>query len=166
MEQALIYPTSANPPTLGHADILKRMSQKFDRVYWVAATNPNKKLLFPLQERLAMMQDYVEHFAMQKVTVDHHDGAIIRYAIAKQASFLLRGLRNTSDFQFEFDLASGNRGIDQTIETICVFANPVFSSISSALVRELAILGENFGPYVIPSVERRILDFLQTYTPE
>jgi len=155
----LVYPTSSNPPTIGHADILRRAAEKFDCVYWVAAVNPFKSYLFPLAERMAMMLEYIEHYQLKNVVLDHHEGVMMRYAKSKGAAFLLRGLRNATDFQFEFDMASGNRGIEEKIETLCIFADPVLSCLSSAMVRELAVLGENFGRYVIPSVEKRIQDF-------
>lgn len=155
-EKIIIYPTSANPPTWGHADIMSRASGKFDKVYWVAAKNPYKGLAFSVEERLGMMQAYVDHYQLKNVLVDAFEGAVIRFAEEKGAQFLLRGLRNTTDFQAELELAAGNRGIDKNIETVCLFAKPHFATISSSLIRELASLGERIDQYVLPSIQEKI----------
>jgi pantetheine-phosphate adenylyltransferase len=78
------------------------------------------------------------------------------------AQFLLRGLRNTTDFQMELELAAGNRGIDKTIETLCLFAKPHYATISSTLVRELALLGEKIDQYVLPSLVPYIVQRLKS----
>lgn len=155
-ESIIVYPTSANPPTWGHADIMSRAAKRFDKLYWLAAKNPKKELEIPLQDRLIMMQEYVDYFKLTNVIVDHFEGAVIRYAEEKGADFLLRGLRNTSDFHLELELASGNRGINKNIETVCMFAKPHFATISSSLIRELATLKERIDQYVLPSVADRI----------
>jgi pantetheine-phosphate adenylyltransferase len=160
-EKIIVYPTSANPPTWGHADILQRAAGHFDKVYWVAGKNIKKSYTFSVSERLTMMQAYVDHFQLKNVVVDSFEGAIIRYAQSKKAQFLLRGLRNTTDFQAELELASGNRGIDKNIETICYFAKPHFATISSGLIRELAALGERIDQYVLPSIQDKIIQVLK-----
>jgi len=150
--KSIVYAISANPPTWGHADIMMRAAKQFDHLYWVAAVNPQKKPAFSAEDRVHMMKSYVDYYKLSNVTVDFHDGAIIRYAAEKGSSFLLRGLRNTSDFQMELELAAGNRGIDKHIETICFFSKPHFATISSSLIRELCLLGENIDQYVLPSL--------------
>lgn len=151
-DSIVVYPTSANPPTWGHADIMYRAALKFNTVYWVAANNPNKKLEFPIALRMKMMKAYVEYYKLDNVIVDHFEGTIVRFAIDKKANFLLRGLRNTTDFQAELELAAGNRGICKEIETICFFAKPHYATISSKLIRELAKLGERIDQYVLPNL--------------
>lgn len=160
-KKIVVYPTSANPPTWGHADIMSRAAHKFDIVYWVAAVNPQKQLAFSVEQRTKMMQAYVDYYALTNVIVESHEGTIIRYAKEKQAQFLLRGLRNTSDFQMELDLAAGNRGIHKSIETVCLFAKPHFATISSALIRELARLGERIDQYVLPQISEEIMKTLK-----
>ncbi len=156
-----VYPTSADPPTLGHADVLQRAAQKFDLVYWVAANNPYKKPSFTFEQRLAMMNFYIVHLNLKNVMIDMAEGAVIRFAQAKGAGFLLRGLRNATDFQSEIELSTANHHIEPGIETFCIFANPKYSTISSSLVREFARLGEDFNRYVIPPVAEIIR---QVYT--
>ncbi len=161
-KKIIVYPISASPPTWGHADIMMRAAHKFDHVYWVAAKNSQKLPIFNDLERTEMMQSYVNYYQLENVTVDSHSGAMIRYANDKQAKFLLRGLRNTSDFHKELELAAGNRGIDKEVETICMFSKPHFATISSSLVRELAGLNERIDQYVLPSIVSRVLEKLKT----
>ena len=156
-EKVIIYPISANPPTWGHADIMMRAATHFDKVIWVAASNPHKVYMFTLDERLDMMQAYVDYYKLKNVEICSHEGTIARFAEAKGASFLLRGLRNSSDYQMELELSVGNRGINKELETICLFAKPHFATISSTLIRELAQLNERIDQYVMPSIAKKIL---------
>lgn len=160
----IVYPSSANPPTLGHVDLLVRAAGCFDQVYWLVANNPNKTTAFTLEQRLEMMQAYVQHYNIKNVTIDSTEGTVMRYVAKKQAQFLLRGLRSSSDFLKEFEMASANRGIESHIETVCLFAKPAYSMISSAIVRELAMLGESISQYVIPEVEQKIHHYLSLNT--
>jgi len=150
----IVYPTSACPPTWGHADIMMRAAKKFSRLLWVVATNPHKLNSYPFSadERMDMMKAYVAYYKLKNVEVHHCSSTVIRFAKKEGASFLLRGLRNTTDFQMELELAAGNRGIDKEIETICFFSKPHYATISSSLVRELAILDEEIDQYVLPSL--------------
>ncbi|MBF0207776.1 MAG: pantetheine-phosphate adenylyltransferase [Oligoflexia bacterium] len=159
-EIIVVYPTSANPPTWGHADVMYRAAKKFSTLYWVAAVNPSKILEFTVEQRVRMMRAYVDYYKLSNVIVDFHQGTIVRYALNKNAHFLLRGLRNTSDFQAELELSAGNRGIDKEIETICLFAKPHFATISSKLIRELATLGERIDQYVLPQLVDEIKNTL------
>ena len=164
--KTIVYPISANPPTWGHADLMMRASRSFDMVYWVAAINPNKPNPdFTEEERVEMMQAYVDYFRLDNVVVEAYAGTVIRYAKDKGASFLLRGLRNTSDFQLELEMAAGNRGIQKDIETICMFSKPHFATISSSLVRELAILEERIDQYVLRSLADGIIKKLSRKNP-
>lgn len=156
-EKIIVYPISANPPTWGHADIMMRAATHFDHLYWVAATNPKKTYMFTEEERLSMMQAYVDYYKLKNVEICIFSGTIARFAEDKKAQFLLRGLRNSSDYQMELELAVGNRGISKNIETICMFSKPHFATISSSLIRELATLNERIDQYVMPSIAKKIL---------
>jgi pantetheine-phosphate adenylyltransferase len=156
-QKIIVYPISANPPSWGHADIMMRASKHFDHLYWVAAYNPKKTYMFTEIERLEMMQAYVDYYKLKNVTVVSNGGTIVRFAEEKGAQFLLRGLRNSSDYQMELELSVGNRGICKNVETICLFAKPHFATISSSLIRELAQLNERIDQYVMPSLAEKIL---------
>lgn len=156
-EKTIVYPISANPPTWGHADIMMRAATHFDKIIWVAASNPQKTYMFTLEERLDMMRAYVDYYKLKNVEICSHEGTIARFAEKKGAAFLLRGLRNSSDYQMELELSVGNRGISKELETICLFAKPHFATISSTLIRELAQLNERIDQYVMPSIAKKIL---------
>ena len=156
-----IYPSSANPPTWGHANILQRSVACFDHIYWAAAYNPEKKYIFSAEERKQMMMEYVHHFQLTNVTIDMFSGSTVRYAQQKKAKVLIKGLRNESDFHAELQQFVGNKGIDSTIETFCLFGVPELSVVSSSLVRELAMLGENIESYVHPAVAKLVLQILK-----
>ncbi len=147
-----IYPISANPPTWGHANILLRASALFDHVYWAAAVNVNKKYIFSPEDRIQMMQEYIKHYKLNNVSAQSYSGATVRYAETIKAQVIIKGLRNMADFQGEIEQDTGNRGINETIETVLMFARPHLSVVSSSLVRELALLGENIETYVLKSV--------------
>lgn len=148
----IVYPISANPPTWGHADIMMRASLMFDTVYWAVAKNTRKDVMLTGDTRSEMMKIYVDHYRLENVIVDQIEGPTVRYAQEKKAGLILRGLRSSSDFQAELELATGNRGIDKNIETICMFSKPHYATISSSIVRELAIVGESIDQYVHPKV--------------
>jgi pantetheine-phosphate adenylyltransferase len=156
-KKIIVYPISANPPTWGHADIMMRAAKHFDTVYWVAAINPGKTYMFTLKERLEMMEAYVNYYKLKNVKICPHEGTVARFAEEKNADFLLRGLRNSSDYQMELELSVGNRGISKEVETICMFAKPHFATISSSLIRELAMLNERIDQYVMPKIAKKIL---------
>jgi pantetheine-phosphate adenylyltransferase len=157
----VLYPISGNPPTWGHADVMERASRIFEKVTWALAVNPGKEYLFSAEERMAMMEDYVRHFGLKNVTIHTYEGATVRYAEHIGAGLILKGLRNATDLQAEMEQAIGNRSINESIETITFFTSPRYSVISSSLIRELALLGENLEPYVLPSVAEQITRILR-----
>ena len=147
-----VYPTSANPPTYGHADILVRTTKQFDHVFWSAALNAEKHYMFNEEVRVKMMNKYVRYYDLKNVTVEAFSGSTIRYVQERNAQVIVKGLRSLEDFQGEFQQAVGNKGIDPDIETFCLFGKPDLFAISSTLVRELAFMGESIEAYVLPSV--------------
>ena len=157
----VIYPISGNPPSWGHADVMERAARIFDKITWALAVNPKKTYLFTTQERLAMMEDYVRHFGLKNVTINSYEGATVRHAEHIGAHLILKGLRNATDLQAEMEQAIGNLGMNNTIDTITFFTSPRYSVISSSLIRELALLGENLEAYVLPSVAKRIGEILE-----
>ena len=148
----IVYPSSSNPPTYGHADLIQRVRGKFDKIYWVSADSIEKENHFSSELRLSMMRDYFVHYGWDNVILDYTKSSIARYAQSKNAHFLLRGIRNHGDFSFELELATGNRAIVKNLETICILARPEFCSISSSIARELLRLGEDTSSYLLPSV--------------
>jgi len=155
-----IYPISGNPPTWGHADVMARAARVFRQVTWALAINPAKRYDTPEAVRLEMMGEYVRHLGLSNVKVDAFRGATVRYAERIGAGVIVKGLRNAADLQAEMEQAFGNRGINDTIETLVLFTQPRYGAISSSLIRELALLGENIDAYVLPEVARRLREHL------
>ena len=153
-----VYPISAQPPTLGHGDILRRAAASFVKLYWVAALSPEKETRLSLESQIGIMQDYVKYYKLNNVEVAHFSGSIARYALDKEARFIVRGVRHGGDLDHEMSLSAGYRGITEQVEVVAFFADPKYSRISSSLVRELARIGEDISAYVIPQTQAKILD--------
>lgn len=160
-ESHALYPISGNPPSWGHADVMERAARIFDHVTWAVAVNPAKTYLFSAAERMDMMEDYVRHFGLTNVTVAEYQGATVRFAEKVGARVIVKGLRNASDLQAEMEQAMGNRNMNPEVETVTLFTSPRYSVISSSLIRELALLGENIEPYVLGSVAEKVQRILK-----
>jgi pantetheine-phosphate adenylyltransferase len=156
-----VYAISANPPTWGHADIMMRAAKKFTTLYWCFAQNTSKSSLFSSSDKMQMMQVYLDYYQLNNVVIKEITGATARFAQSVEADFLIRGLRSTADFQWEYEISIGNRGMAKEIETVCLFTKPHYATISSSIVRELALLGESIKQYVHPKVESLILKTLK-----
>lgn len=159
-EKIVLYPGSFCPPTIGHGDLVERAARCYDKILWAVGVNPGKQYLFTVEERLDMMRHIVDDAkgkGIDNVIVDAFEGSAVRYAEKIGAGFILRGLRNTSDLQFELEMAAANRGICKNIETICMFSKPHYTTLSSSIVREIAFLDEKIDQYVHPYVISRIL---------
>ena len=144
-----VYPGVFDPVTLGHLDIIQRGAVLFDRLIVAVASNPAKMALFTPEERLALLRDATED--IDGVTVDAYEGLTVEYVAAHDASVILRGLRQHSDFGYEQELALTNRTISG-IETVFVMADERVAYISSRLVREVASLGGDVSRLVPPNV--------------
>jgi pantetheine-phosphate adenylyltransferase len=153
-QRVAVYPGVFDPVTLGHMDIIRRGAALFDRLIVAVATNPAKQSLFTTEERLAMVRDAVGDLA--GVTADAYEGLTVEYVRRHGASVILRGLRQHSDFEYEYQLALTNRTISD-IETVFVMADERVAYISSHLVREVAALGgdvSNLVPKHVPAALR------------
>lgn len=137
-----VFPGSFDPITLGHLDIVQRAIPLFDRIIIAVGTNANKKYMFPLEQRLAWIRETFA--AEEKIAVDSYEGLTIEYCESKNANFILRGLRNPSDFEFEKAIAQTNRKLKKDLETVFLLTASGLSSISSSIVRDVM---RNHGDY-------------------
>ena len=137
-QRVAVYPGVFDPVTLGHMDIIRRGAAIFDRLIVAVATNTSKQSLFSTEERLAMVREAVGDLG--GVAVDSYEGLTVEYVRRHGASVILRGLRQHSDFEYEYQLALTNRTIS-SVETLFVMADEGVAYISSHLVREVAALG-------------------------
>ena len=153
-----IYPGSFDPPTRAHLDIIQRGAALFDRLIVAVGTNPAKRVLFPVEDRIAMIRDEVS--GMDKVAVDRFDGLMIDYARDHAPSVLLRGIRSMSDFEFEYQMALTNRVAGHGVETLFLMPGPRFTFHTTRLIREIAAGGGDVSEFLTESVARRLRERL------
>ncbi len=132
-----VFPGSFDPITLGHFDIVERAAPLFDKIIIAIGQNSKKKYMFSLDQRKEFIKKTFENFP--NVEVDHFEGLTIDYCRSKNVNFILRGLRNPADFEFEKAIAQTNRTLthDNKIETIFLLTSAGKSFISSSIVREI-----------------------------
>lgn len=130
-----VFPGSFDPITTGHIDIVKRAIPLFDKIIMAIGENSVKKTLFPLDQRLewlnAVFTDY------PTVDVGHFEGLTVHYCETVGANYLIRGLRNASDFDYEKTISQLNSIVGKDIDTVFLISQPGFSHISSTIVREI-----------------------------
>jgi pantetheine-phosphate adenylyltransferase len=130
-----VFPGSFDPITIGHEQIVKRALPLFDKIIIAVGVNSQKRSLYTLDERLEGISRVFAH--EPKIEVDQHKGLTAHYCIEKKAKYLLRGLRNASDFDYEKQLSQMNQIIGKGVETVFLISQPEYSHISSTLVREV-----------------------------
>lgn len=141
-----IFPGSFDPLTRGHLDLIKRGSVIFDQLAVAVMTNDAKDPLFTVEERLAQVKKATSGF--DNVTVITADGLTVDLMNKIGADYLLRGLRNTNDFQYERDIAAMNQFLDSEVETVFLLADPKYQHLSSSLLKEVARFGGDIDAYL------------------
>ncbi len=141
-----VFPGSFDPITIGHVDLVRRAAPLFDKIIVAVGVNSQKQTLFPLEQRLAWLRTVFAHD--DKVEVDHFDGLTAHYCERVGARYLLRGLRNASDFDYEKTISQLNHIIGQGLETIFLISRPAYSHISSTIVREIIRGGGDASPFL------------------
>ncbi|GBF12207.1 pantetheine-phosphate adenylyltransferase [Tepidibacillus infernus] len=131
-----VYPGSFDPVTFGHLDIIQRGAKIFDKVTVAVLINPNKNPLFTVEERVELIREAIK--GIPHVEVDSFHGLLIDYMRLKQANTIIKGLRAVSDFEYELQMASINRKLDDDIETFFMMTNNTYSYLSSSIVKEVA----------------------------
>jgi pantetheine-phosphate adenylyltransferase len=139
MGKMVIYPGSFDPITNGHLSILRRALTIFDSVTIAVASNPSKKTLFTLQERMEMIRESVKND--DHVSVESFSGLLVDYVASKKTNIILRGLRALSDFEYEFQLSLMNRKLNRNIQTIFLMTDYKWFYTSSTIIKEAASLG-------------------------
>ena len=149
-----LYPGSFDPVTYGHMDIINRARELFDEVYVAIATNDEKNPLFPVEDRVQLLKQTVK--GKKGITISTFDGLIVDYARANKIGILIRGLRATSDFDYEFQMALTNRELASHIDTIFLMPSEKHFYLSSRLVKEISRLGGDVSKFVPPFVARAL----------
>ena len=157
--RTVIYPGSFDPLTNGHLDVVERASKLFDRVIVAVAANADKQPMFTQSERKRQITAAVK--SQTNVEVASFKGLLVDFADQHRAQAIIRGLRAVSDFEFEFQLALMNRKLDEAIETIFMMPRESNTFLSSKLVKEIAGLGGDVGPFVPANVSEALRTKLQ-----
>ena len=146
-----VFPGSFDPPTNGHLDIIQRASKLFDDVDVLISVNPNKKYMFTEQERLEMLQTLLKDY--KNVQIHIWEGLIVNYAKEVGAKVLIRGIRSSNDFSYEFELAHMNQNLNPQIETMFLPSKEKWGVVKSSSIKELALFGGDISRMVPPLVE-------------
>ncbi|SDB87410.1 Phosphopantetheine adenylyltransferase [Pelagirhabdus alkalitolerans] len=154
MTKLAICPGSFDPVTNGHLDIIERASKVFDHVIVAVFHNESKAPLFTVEERMKLLSEATEH--IENVSVDSHDGLLMDYAREKEAQAIVRGLRAISDFEYELQITSMNRKLNEDVETFFVMTNNKYSFLSSSMVKEVAKYDANVSDLVPLCVEQAL----------
>lgn len=156
MGNIAVCPGSFDPITYGHLDIIERASKIFDTVYVSVLKNSSKKSLFTPEERVELIKQAVSEF--DNVEVKEFKGLLIEFCQEVGANAIVRGLRAVSDFEYEMQLTSMNRKLDDSIETMYMMTNNNYSFISSSIVKEVARYGGKIEDVVPPVIQDALKD--------
>ncbi len=146
-----MYPGTFDPVTNGHYDLIRRAAGVFDRVVVAVAANPGKTPMFSLEERVDLAARVLAD--IENVEVQGYEGLTVDFARDNKLRVMVRGLRAVSDFEFEFQLATMSRQLNENVESVFLTPTEKFTFISSSLVREIAMLGGDVSRFVHPSVQ-------------
>ncbi|MBI20802.1 MAG: pantetheine-phosphate adenylyltransferase [Chloroflexi bacterium] len=145
-----IYPGTFDPVTNGHVDIAERSAKIFNQLIIAVIKSPNKKTLFNCDERIEMITKSINH--IKNVKVMKYSGLTVNFAKKTNSEVIVRGLRITSDFEYESEMALVNRRMEKSIETVCLFSSLENQILSSSRVKEIASLGANISTLVPKNV--------------
>lgn len=146
-----VFPGSFDPITTGHVDLVRRALTIFDEIIIAIGVNSQKQTLFPVEERKRWIQKVFE--GDSRIKVDIFEGLTVHYCKKVDAHFLLRGLRNASDFDYEKTISQLNHIVGEDVETLFLISKPEFSHISSTIVREIIKGGGNAKPFLPEGVQ-------------
>jgi pantetheine-phosphate adenylyltransferase len=152
-----IYPGTFDPITLGHMDIIERGATLVDRLIVGVTTNIQKTPMFTDDERIAMVRREVSAIDAD-IEVVGFNSLLMDFAVAQNASVVVRGIRGVTDFEYEYQLTGMNRQLNDRIETIFLMADVALQPIASRLVKEIAHYGGDIAKFVSPAVRQDVLD--------
>lgn len=155
LSKIVVVPGTFDPLTNGHLDIIKRASKIFEDVRVAVMINSSKNPLFTVEERVALIEEVTAQF--ENVKVESSEGLLVDYAKKINASAIVRGLRAVSDFEYEMQITSMNRVLDEEIETFFIMTNSQYSFLSSSIVKEVAKYGGEISSLVPKTVEKALI---------
>jgi pantetheine-phosphate adenylyltransferase len=154
MKKRAIYPGSFDPITLGHEDIIRRMSKIFDEVTVLVADSLKKNYFFSQEDRERLIKESVKD--LPNVRVDRYRGLTTKYAQDNGIQVVIRSLRGSGDWDLETTMAQANKKLAPEIETLFVMTQPEYAHISSTVVKEIAANNGSLKDFVSPAVAEAI----------
>ncbi|MCQ2546529.1 MAG: pantetheine-phosphate adenylyltransferase [Clostridia bacterium] len=155
METKALYSGSFDPLTMGHMNIIERAAKLYDEVTVGVIDNPQKKTMFSLEEREEMIRDALS--GLDNVRVDHFSGLLADFVNEGGYNVVVRGLRGTTDFDYEIQMAQMNaRLFNENVETVFLMTDPRYSFISSTMVKEVNSLGGDINGLVPVEILKRM----------
>lgn len=153
MTVTAVCPGSFDPVTYGHLDVLGRASARFDRLVVACLHNPGKRGLFSVEERVALLRDATADLG--NVEVAAFTGLLVDFCRERDVRLVVKGLRAASDFEYELQMAQMNRKL-AGVETLFLPTSPLYSYLSSSLVKEVARFGGDVSDLVPPAVAAQL----------
>lgn len=160
-----LYPGSFDPITYGHIDIIKRAKKLFSHLTVAVMRNPEKRMLFSLTERQSLVIAALREIGLNDTQVIPHDGLLVDLARQLHVDAVVRGLRASTDFEYEFQLALTNRDLDPDFESVYLMTSRDFSFISSSIVRQVKSYGGDVRRFVPLCVDRALAEKFSQKTP-
>ena len=157
-KKVCVFPGSFDPVTNGHMDLIRRGAAIFDEMIVAVLHNPAKAGKFPVEKRLELLSKACAD--LPNVRLDASDGLLVDYLRHIGANTVLRGLRNTSDFEMETQMAQLNRQMAPGTETLFLVTAPEYASLSSSVVREIGTFGGDLTPFVPASIVQDVATIL------
>jgi pantetheine-phosphate adenylyltransferase len=155
-QRVAIYTGVFDPVHLGHLDIIHRGARLWQRLIVGVGDNPEKTPLFNQTERVELIRSVTA--TLPNVEVLPFTGLAVRFVRGLGARLMLRGIRTTSDMEYEFTMSLTNRALDAEVETVFLMASEVYAHISGTLLRQIASFGGDLTKFVPPEVQQALID--------
>jgi pantetheine-phosphate adenylyltransferase len=156
LHNVAVYTGVFDPVHLGHLDVIRRGARIVDRLVVGVGDNPEKSPLFNQDERVSLIRTVTA--SLPNVEVRPFSGLAVSFVRSIGARLMLRGIRTTSDMEYEFDMSLTNLALDPEIETVFLMANARFTHISGTLLRQIASFGGDLSRFVPPEIQQALLE--------
>jgi len=150
MKRIAVFPGSFDPITRGHQNVVERAYPLFDEIIVAIGHNTTKQAMFPMDQRVEWVRQSFAH--LPGIAVEVYTGLTADFCHAREAKYLLRGLRNGGDFEYERTIAHMNKALRNELETILIFTDPAYASVHSTVIREILRNNGDVSDFVPPQV--------------
>ena len=159
-----IFPGSFDPPTMGHIDLIKRAAKITDHLIIAILRNSQKNPLFSVEERIELLNRCIskENFN-NRIVIEAFDGMLADYAREKKCQVIIRGLRNTADFEYEQQIGAVNKRLNPDLETLFLGTSPEYAYLSATVVKEIAMYKKNLAGYVPEEIQHIVEEKFNYY---